>query len=216
MCNATQPHRRVRRQVYKGPRSGFLHVFLIISPHHYKVTCLKVFLSLSRARRSLPFLKSHPQSILHFCRISKARTFLPQHPRPVLAMHFSTIALVSTFSALAAAVPLDTRAALPYTGDITHYTPGLGSCGVTNNDGQAIVALSVAMMKNGPNPNTNPICGKMISIFNPTTGTTTKAKVMDTCWACALEDVDLSPSLFKTVAPNGDGRVHGIQWGFDA
>ncbi len=28
-----------------------------------------------------------------------------------------------------------------------------------------------------------------------------------------MHDIDVSPALFKEVAPNGDGRVHGIDWG---
>ena len=77
-------------------------------------------------------------------------------------------------------------------------------------------ALSVAMMANGANPNTNPKCGKTIHLFNPTTGSSTKATIVDTCQACAYADVDLSDSLFVTVAPDGDGRVSGIQWSFDS
>ena len=38
---------------------------------------------------------------------------------------------------------------------------------------------------------------------------------MDTCMGCKPEDIDVSPALFKMVAPNGDGRVHGIAWGGD-
>ncbi len=102
-----------------------------------------------------------------------------------------------------------------YTGDITHYEVGLGSCGTTNSDSEAVCALSVAMMANGANPNSNPKCQKTITLFNPRTGKNTKAKIVDTCQGCAYEDVDLSPSLFTTVAPAGDGRVSGIQWSFD-
>ena len=28
--------------------------------------------------------------------------------------------------------------------------------------------------------------------------------------------IDLSPSLFEAVAPNGDGRVHGVEWWFNS
>lgn len=87
-----------------------------------------------------------------------------------------------------------------------------GSCGVTNTDGDAIVALSHLLMNNPANPNNNPICNKQISIHNPTTGTDTIATVTDTCGACAFDDIDATISLFNKVAPNGDGRVHGIQW----
>ncbi len=101
-----------------------------------------------------------------------------------------------------------------YIGDITHYEVGLGSCGTTNTDSQAVVALSVAMMANGANPNANPKCQAKITLINPISGSHTSATVVDTCQACAYEDVDLSPSLFVAVAPTGDGRVHGIQRSF--
>ncbi len=130
-------------------------------------------------------------------------------------MKISFGSLIFPFAVVAVAVPLSTRANLQYTGDITHYSTGLGSCGITNRDTDAIVALSVPMMNNGANPNTNPLCGKTISVFNPTTGTTTQATVVDTCQACAYADVDMSPTLFTTVAPTGNGRVQGIEWGFN-
>jgi hypothetical protein len=101
-----------------------------------------------------------------------------------------------------------------YYGDMTYYAPGLGSCGQYNGPGDPIVALSVSMMQNGANPNSNPKCGTTISITSPATGQTLRATVVDTCYACSHEDIDLSPSLFQTVAPNGDGRVHGIVWGW--
>lgn len=124
-------------------------------------------------------------------------------------------ALVLAFAAVAAGIPLKTRENYVLTGDITWYTTGLGSCGITSHDTDAIVALSVPMMKNGANPNANPLCGKTITIFNPTTYTTTQATVVDTCKACAYGDIDMSPTLFTTVAPAGDGRVHGIKWSFN-
>ena len=68
-------------------------------------------------------------------------------------------------------------------------------------------------MKNGPNPNNNPVCGSTINIYNPNTGTTHTATIVDTCEGCAEYDIDVSPSLFSAVAPNGNGRVHGIDWG---
>ena len=132
---------------------------------------------------------------------------------------FSLFGVILSLATIATALPapqeVDAAAATTFTGDITHYAVGLGSCGVTNTDSQPIVALSVAKMANGPNPNNNPKCGKTITIHNPNTGTNHVGTIEDTCQACALNDLDLSPSLFKAVAPNGDGRVHGIQWHFN-
>ena len=30
---------------------------------------------------------------------------------------------------------------------------------------------------------------------------------------CAEQDFDVSDALFYKVAPKGDGRVHGVEWG---
>ena len=135
-----------------------------------------------------------------------------------------TLALVSLLLHLAKA----------YTGDMTYYEtgtslptntihhptprapplptlthPGLGSCGYTNSDSDAIVALSTEIMANGPNPNTNPKCGTSINIYNPATGKTHSATIVDTCEGCSTYDIDVSPSVFKAVDPNGlgDGRI---------
>ncbi|KAI4116448.1 MAG: hypothetical protein LQ345_003143 [Seirophora villosa] len=104
--------------------------------------------------------------------------------------------------------------ATAYTGDMTHYTPGLGSCGYRTDPAknEPVVALSLAIMANGPNPNNNPKCGTKITIRNPRTGTSHQATIVDTCQACAREDIDVNIRLFNQVAPNGDGRVSGISW----
>ncbi|EMC97572.1 hypothetical protein BAUCODRAFT_69158, partial [Baudoinia panamericana UAMH 10762] len=100
-----------------------------------------------------------------------------------------------------------------YTGDITHYDVGLGSCGWTNTDSDAIVAIPHGMMNNGINPNLNPLCGQYITIsFN---GTLNQAKIVDTCGGCDGASIDLSPTLFEAVAPSGDGRVHNVNWWFN-
>ena len=87
-----------------------------------------------------------------------------------------------------------------------------GSCGITNQASDHIVALSIPVMNNPSNPNNNPICNKQISIHNPVTGTDTIATVTDTCQACKFGDIDATIDLFNIIAPNGDGRVSGIQW----
>lgn len=73
------------------------------------------------------------------------------------------------------------------------------------------------MMNNPPNPNDNPLCGTTISIYNPATGGTTPATIVDTCEGCAYEDIDVSPSVFEQVDPNGlsDGRI-GVTWSGEA
>ncbi|KAL6722177.1 hypothetical protein ACLMJK_001284 [Lecanora helva] len=75
----------------------------------------------------------------------------------------------------ATALSVSVKLAAAYKGDMTHYTPGLGSCGANSSPGDMIV--------------------------------------VDTCMGCAFEDIDVTDALFSKVAPNGDGRVHGIEWG---
>jgi expansin (peptidoglycan-binding protein) len=96
---------------------------------------------------------------------------------------------------------------------MTHYAPGLGSCGMTNDGSEPIVALAIDMMNNPANPNLNPLCGTYITIDYQ--GKRHKAKVVDTCYACAKGDIDLSITLFQEVAPAGDGRVPNVKWWFN-
>lgn len=84
-----------------------------------------------------------------------------------------------------------------------------------NTNAEAVCALSFQMMANGPNPNTNPKCGTFITLTS-TTGVPVQAKIVDSCQNCMYEDVDSSPTLFVTVAPQGDGRVPNIQWSFES
>lgn len=101
-----------------------------------------------------------------------------------------------------------------YTGEMTYYTPGLGSCGITSSESEDVVALPVAMMTaaNPPNPNDNPYCGKMITISYG--GKTATAKVVDTCPGCAGDSIDLSPPVFAELANMSEGRVAGVKWWF--
>lgn len=101
-----------------------------------------------------------------------------------------------------------------YTGDITHWDVGLGSCGWTNTDTEMVVAIPEDMMDNPANPNLNPKCGTYITIKYE--GKETQAKIVDTCGGCLPESIDLSPSLFSTVAPDGDGRVHDVEWWYNS
>lgn len=93
-----------------------------------------------------------------------------------------------------------------YTGDITYYDVGLGSCGQTNTDSESVVAMAEGMMQKS-------YCGRSITISYE--GNTHQATVVDTCPGCSGASLDLSPSLFTAVAPSGDGRVHGVDWWFD-
>lgn len=99
-----------------------------------------------------------------------------------------------------------------FTGDMTYYdvSVGLGSCGVSGSNSQNLVAINAPDMANGINPNLNPHCGKTINIYY--NGATHTATVFDTCPACAAGAIDVTNELFLKVAPDGNGRVHGVSW----
>jgi expansin (peptidoglycan-binding protein) len=105
---------------------------------------------------------------------------------------------------------LDRRAGT-YTGDGTFYNTGLGSCGVTSNDNQAIAALNYIQMANSANPNKNPNCGKKIKITNVANSKSVTVTVLDTCPTCASGSIDMSPSAFAQIAALSTGRIK-ISW----
>ncbi|TRX88224.1 hypothetical protein FHL15_010913 [Xylaria flabelliformis] len=92
--------------------------------------------------------------------------------------------------------------ALAFSGDMTWYNPGLGACGWTNGDGDAVVALSPSKSGN---------CGKTINIHYQ--GKSTTAKVVDKCPGCAAEAIDVSPTVFDKLANRDQGRVP-VTWEF--
>lgn len=60
-------------------------------------------------------------------------------------------------------------------------------------------------MKNGANPNNNPLCGKYINVHGP--NGSVRVKIVDTCPPCAFGDVDLSPAAFGKIGDFVKGRV---------
>jgi hypothetical protein len=98
-------------------------------------------------------------------------------------------------------------------GDVTHYDGGLGACGWNVNTASDMqIALPYGLM--GTLSNSNPYCGKSLSI-KATDGSIVQATVGDKCMGCEGQSIDLTDALFEAVAPNGDGRVHGVQWWFN-
>lgn len=107
-----------------------------------------------------------------------------------------------------------------YTGDLTYYSVGLGSCGITNTDSQHVVAISHVIFDSygTANPNNNPVCGKTLTItgFN---GQSFQATVVDRCVGCAEADLDMGEPFFNEVTMGdggagkpADGRAHGFTW----
>jgi len=90
---------------------------------------------------------------------------------------------------------------------LTYYAVGLGSCGYTNTDDQAVVALAADMIDKATD------CGRMITInYN---GVSKTAMIVDTCPGCAGASLDLSQSLFEDFASTDVGRIHGATWSYN-
>jgi len=100
-------------------------------------------------------------------------------------------------------------------GDITYYGGGLGACGVNVDPTGNGIALPFAFM--GTESNDNPYCGMTLTIYNPATGVSAQATVMDKCMGCVDRAIDLTPALFNVVSNNDQaaGRIPGIDWWFN-
>ncbi|KAH0613258.1 uncharacterized protein H6S33_009638 [Morchella sextelata] len=98
-----------------------------------------------------------------------------------------------------------------YAGEMTYYTPGLGSCGITSGESDYIVAPSHLYMlesySSGLNPNKNPKCGQQVMMTGPT-GKQVPATIVDTCPGCnGMYDLDCTLELFKALGCTEiDGR----------
>lgn len=97
-------------------------------------------------------------------------------------------------------------------GDVTYWTGGLGACGTnvdTNND----LAIALPFQFMGTLSNTNPYCGRSVTLYNPFSGTTVQATVMDKCMGCYNRSIDCTELLFNQITDNeGNGRMSGIDW----
>ena len=101
-----------------------------------------------------------------------------------------------------------------YSGEITYYAVGLGACGKDDSgkDNSAnIVALSKDMM--GTQSNSNPMCGKTITIY--ANGKSTTATVRDKCMGCPKNSIDVSEKVYKELYGSlGSGRMP-VSWSFN-
>ncbi|KAH7341660.1 RlpA-like double-psi beta-barrel-protein domain-containing protein-containing protein [Rhizoctonia solani] len=114
---------------------------------------------------------------------------------------------------LAARAPYDV-----HNGWATYYNPsvGTGACGWNNRDDEWVAAVGTAlfqeMMVDG-NPNHSQACGKTANVsWN---GKTIKVGIVDRCYACGYNDIDLSPSAFQQFAGLGTGKLQGVSWKFN-
>ncbi|PWW75217.1 plant expansin-like protein [Tuber magnatum] len=99
------------------------------------------------------------------------------------------------------------------TGDGTYYEPGLGACGIVSTSSESIVAVSHIIFdaaQVGPNPNTNPLCGRKIWVTReaaPGKNVSMEVEVVDRCTGCKAPDLDFSLSVFEQLADEQQGRV---------
>ncbi|KAI4624329.1 uncharacterized protein J4E87_005830 [Alternaria ethzedia] len=106
---------------------------------------------------------------------------------------------------------------MPSQGQMTFYNPGLGACGHTHGDNDAVMAVSHGRWDEvkTPNPNDNPLCGKQIRAHRVDERTGKDASVLvtivDKCMGCAYDDIDVSPSAFDKLADKAKGRVN-VEW----
>lgn len=95
------------------------------------------------------------------------------------------------------------------TGKMTYYTPGQGSCGVTNTESDMIVAVSSSVYGTYANPNSSPMCKKSITIT--CNGKKVKAAIKDRCAGCGAKDIDVSPAVFKSCGSLSTGAMT-VSW----
>ncbi|KAL4913299.1 RlpA-like double-psi beta-barrel-protein domain-containing protein-containing protein [Aspergillus aurantiobrunneus] len=109
-------------------------------------------------------------------------------------------------------LPLPTSNGGPYTGDLTYYDPGLGSCGITSTSSEKICAVSHivfdAALTSG-NPNENPLCGLRLRIRRG--DRSVDVEVVDRCPGCNVDDLDVSSAAFEELGDLAEGRVT-VDW----
>lgn len=107
-----------------------------------------------------------------------------------------------------------------FTGELTYFTPGMGACGETSGENDAMVAIAQSLFDKytpGGNPNKNPLCGQSVTIKGAD-GSEHSAKIWDRCVGCAESDLDMPQAFFnKVTTPKGsntpaDGRAYGYEW----
>ncbi|KAI6371351.1 hypothetical protein MCOR25_003959 [Pyricularia grisea] len=101
--------------------------------------------------------------------------------------------------------------AMSFTGQVTHYTVGLGACGFDDagkDNSDYIVAISSALMHGS---NGDPMCNKKVNLSFD--GHSITATIRDKCPSCSQDQIDLSEKAFKDLVGDlGIGRQGGVKW----
>ncbi|KAB5589720.1 hypothetical protein CTheo_6836 [Ceratobasidium theobromae] len=135
---------------------------------------------------------------------------------------------VLSFGSSASAAPVEAAASTnelaaraPYdvhNGWATYYSPsvGTGACGWWNGDYEWVAAIGTSLFQEmmvDANPNNSQACGKTANVtWN---GKTITVGIVDRCYACGYDDIDLSPSAFQQFADLGVGKLTGVSWKFN-
>ncbi|KAN0065759.1 hypothetical protein ACQY0O_000889 [Thecaphora frezii] len=98
---------------------------------------------------------------------------------------------------------LEKRGKARYAGQGTYFYPGLGNCGDWNGNNDLMVAIPSSMYKGGRH------CGKWMKICHKSK--CVSAQVKDSCPTCGWGSLDMSPRVFKALAPLSKGSI-GITW----
>ncbi|KAL2865729.1 RlpA-like double-psi beta-barrel domain-containing protein [Aspergillus lucknowensis] len=150
---------------------------------------------------------------------SKWNQYPSKKRRIILGALLATLALVALIIGLAVGLtkrhgkgssnlPLPTSNGGPYTGDLTYYDPGLGSCGITSTASEKICAVSHAVFDaalTSGNPNENPLCGLKLRIRRGEKSV--DVTVVDRCPGCNVNDLDVSSTVFEELGDLAEGRV---------
>lgn len=133
-------------------------------------------------------------------------------------MKFSTI--LSTFTALVAAQPVDDKAAIAKRwgdahGKITWFDDPIGACGRNlDSNSQDFVAISELLWNNlykGDDPNSAWMCDNHYIVVNYN-NKAIRVKLEDMCVGCGYNDLDLSKHAFQKLAPLDVGELHNVWW----
>ncbi|QRV75731.1 hypothetical protein RhiJN_03747 [Ceratobasidium sp. AG-Ba] len=93
---------------------------------------------------------------------------------------------------------------------------GVGACGWQNQDYEWVAAVGTSLfgeMTPDGNPNHSAACGKTATAtWN---GKSITIGIVDRCYACGYDDIDLSPSAFQQFADLGTGKLYGFSWRFN-
>ncbi|KAL8399727.1 hypothetical protein RB594_000216 [Gaeumannomyces avenae] len=123
---------------------------------------------------------------------------------------------ISSSSSTTTAIARRLASASPHpNAELTHYTPGMGACGVVSGPGELVAAMPHALFDAqtpAGNPNKNPLCGRKLRVQGPDGKRQVVVTVADRCPACVGNSLDLSEPAFAALADLDVGRIKGASW----